>query len=766
MRVHKILNGEGAERYLPFALSRLRAIQRWAKQIVVQRYAIDEAHVVVEFNPLSQQHFVRIDGGSGTLGYEFFSTDDYTNAFPVAWRATAVIPQPQTPDTPLKASALSSAFTDGPVSVVPRDPVAKAINGQRNPEYHWWPEKPGGTSADAIRTAPWFMTSTLGIQAWHSHDLDWQSFMGSFTTKDGITPVITEFGSDVGVDVPPTIYEKGMARSALPHPTLPNWPRRAAAMEVGGRRFVIMTDMQSNFYAWPASYTTSSPVADAFHESRAKVIRAADYMPSGVTRPSMASMSKRARGVITPYTAGSWAVPPAPAASVLAPYSEYPGSGIEPGADETLQFQQHQYLWDFHPSGTKAVAVVHTDTRALTLDRGDGREPVTALAEYGPQTRIRASEASSQWVIAAGGTQQVKTSTHDALEVTFEIDVTGPGEDDFTFRITRTHLFGDGWYMDAQYVYPDSRLEALGVPVGELVVDELRLYGKKPTSNPAPEVHDAYIVTYCPIQARDVSVHCVAMNRPFFMIDRPGSVRKSLGTYPGTPPTIWRYDLEEWMPEGRYGLARLIASDLRSMSKIFQQSRDGEPAGLHAIVFGETRRGSGLPRTPADSMADGLEKLPAQFLPSGSAWMAGAEFPPDDVAAAHTLALHRLVWEQSTSSYGFDGSVGNAIASHPDGHFAAFAHYYDGADVFDLIEHRRVELTDGISTEVFDRTTHLAALREAFGLEIDPAEYAARVTSNNPIVVQRFASWRNIKLPKLPGSPGYFATNPRLGDPI
>lgn len=766
MKVHKILTGEGAEKYLPFALSKLRFLMSSSHTIVVQKYQIDDAVISVEMNPLAGQHFVRIDATSGSVGYEFFSTFDAVTSFPVAWRAVAVVPQPDAADTPLKASKLSSAFIDGPAPVVPRDPVAKAVNGQRNPEYHWWPAKPGGTSTDAVRTAPWFMTSTLGVQAWQAHELDGQSFMASFTTKDGVTAVPYEFGSDVGVDVPPTIYEKGTALSAQPVPSLPNWVRRAAAMEVGGRRFVIMSDMQSNFYAWPASYMTPSPVKDGFHASRAKVIRAADYMPAGVTRPTVETMSKRARGVIVPYTTGSWAAPEVPAADIVAPYAEYPGASVEPGADETRQHQRHHYLWDFHPSGTKAVAVVHTDTRALTVDRGEGREPLTALAEYGPQYRIRAALAGSQWVVAAGGAQQVEASTHDALEVTFGINITGPGEDDFTFEITNTHLFGDGWYMDAQYVYPDSRLEALGVPAGELVVDELRLYGKKPPAAPAPEVHDAYIVTYCPIQARDVVTHCVAMNRPFYMQDRFRSVWASLGTYPGTPPSIWRYDLMESSPVGAHGVARMIASDLRSMSKVFQQSRDGSPAGLHAVVFGETRRGAGLPRTPAESLADGLEKLPAQFLPSGSSWMGGASFPADDEAAAHTLALHRLVWEQSTASYGFDGSVHNAIASHPDGHFAVFAHYYDGADVFDLIEYRRVKLVGGVPTEVFDRTTHADALREAFGIELDPADYAARVTTTEPFVVQRFASWRNVKLPKLPGSPGYFGMNPRLGDPI
>ena len=34
-----------------------------------------------------------------------------------------------------------------------------------------------------------------------------------------------------------------------------------------------------------------------------------------------------------------------------------------------------------------------------------------------------------------------------------------------------------------------------------------------------------------------------------------------------------------------------------------------------------------------------------------------------------------------------------------------------------------------------------------------------------PFVLQRFASWRNIKLPKLPGGNGSFGLNPALDGP-
>ena len=109
------------------------------------------------------------------------------------------------------------------------------------------------------------------------------------------------------------------------------------------------------------------------------------------------------------------------------------------------------------------------------------------------------------------------------------------------------------------------------------------------------------------------------------------------------------------------------------------------------------------------------------------------------------------------------------ITTHPDGHFAVFAAFknpYNPAapvEPFDLIEYRRVELDDaGNPVEVFDQTTHIAAFEKAFGVEFDLPAFVAAINSTKPVVVQRFASWRNIKLPKLQAGQGSFGMNPRI----
>lgn len=774
MRVHKILNGEGAEQYLPFALSKLKSLQRLAKQIVVQRYVIDETHVLVEFNPNTGQHFVRIDRSEGVLGYEFFTTHDDVTAFPVAWWATAVVPRKADGAWELSPLKLSTAFTDSAAPIVPRDPLSRAINGQRNAEYHWWPAADGVQAADAMRTKPYFLTSTYGCFSWQAPDMDFQNFMGSYTTIDGASAEPHDYLTDVGVDVVPALYESGRVTSGFPLPVLPNWPRRAACMEVGGRRFVILSDMQSNFYAYPDSYLTGDPVLTAFHEQRAKVVKASDYLPAGVAVPSVATMYVAPRGAITEYGA-RWAVPFAPPAPILAPYSANPGSTIEPGADETKQYQKHHYLWDFHPSGARAAAVVHIDLNngheALLSGTGETGVPAYCLAEYGPQYEIQAADAGREWVAEAGGVTTFNVSARAVVEVAFDIVITGPGDGDFTFSVTTQRTITGGWYFDAQYAYCDARLEALGVFAGDLLTDEVRLHGVAVGGAGArPTVYDEFVVTRNHDRGADVQTHCVAMNRPYKMVKRTRFVERfALGTYPGEPPQISRYFIEEPSSPGAHGIARLLSSDLRSMSKVFEQSRDGSSVGLHVVLFGHDRQGSSIPRTQAESLALGHALLPAGFLSSGSYWLGGDVIEPNSIAAAFSLGLHRLAWDHITYRYGFDPSVHTGITSHPDGHVAVFAFfknpYNAAAQVvpFDLIEYRRIEPNEaGEPVEVFDQTTHVAAFEKAFGVDFDLPAFVAAANSHRPIVMQRFASWRNIKLPKLKAGQGTFGMNPRI----
>lgn len=763
MNVHKILNGDGAEIYLPMALSKLRQLARSHTNNQVIKYAVEGGTVLIQYYPQAGQHFVRIDMSAGTLGYEFFSTFDSIHSFPVAWRATAVIPIGSA-DAPFKFKKLSTAFGVPDVPVIPRDPVARAINGQRNPEHHWWPAKAGVVATDAVRTKPSFMTSTHAVPTWMGNEVDFQSFLSSYVVKGDGKAIPWEQGYDIGVDVAPTIYEQGKAVSAFPNPLLPNWPRRAAYLEVDGRRFVIMSDMQSNFYAYPASYMTADPVGTAFNYARAKRVTPAMYMPAKVARPTMASMLKRPRGVFTEVSLGGglyrWRAPARAPSPILAPYALWPESVAEDGAAEALQFQAHHYLWEFNGACTKAAAVVHTNLRTLSHEG----EPVSVLAEYGPQYRVTPSEMTAGWIAAAGGTAPLKVSERAVLEVGFHIAITGTGEDDFTFSVTAERLIEGGWFFDAQYAYCDARLEALGVAGDDLLTDEFRIYGT-PGSATDTTVVDAFVVTKNQRTGAKVASFCVNNSLPWSMYEQSFPIYTAApeGTYPGVPPAVWRWFFQDRYLSGAYQMGILVGSDLRSMSKVFHTDAEAD-SGLHTVVFGEVRQDRGLSlRTEAASLAAGLARMPTSFVNPGTTWLPDA-VPADDRLTALPIALHRLVYERTCKSTGFDTTVSTSLSTHPDGHFAAFCHYYDAGEVFDLIEYRRVTTVDGERVERFDRTTHASAFEGAFGFAINMEDYRANVAGEAPIVVQRFSSWRNVKMPKVKASDVY-TFNDRLRDP-
>ena len=771
MPVHKLLKGEGAEAFLPFALSRVRALSVFDTPRT-ERHALDGVLILIQTNPLCHQHHIVIDATGGTVGYEFFTT--YGSDFPTRWRATHVRLPNMT--LPFKGKKLSSAFNpEGGVlpAAKSNDPLAPAINLQRNAEYFWWPAKttPDIQNTDAVRTKDFFMSSTLGAVSWQANEYDYENFLGSYVNIDGVTPKVAYFGIDLAADVQPALYEKGKAAAAMPDPTMPNWPRRAACMTVGNRRFVIMTDMQSNFYAFPASYLNNKLTETLFHPSRAKKVTPPEYMPDVVAKPSVSTMSRFIRGPAVEWGAsGLRFLYAEQAAPITTPGQwHYAEPGVVPGKD----VQRHHYLWDFNGTATKACAVVHTHRNGghenLTVVTGGGTVVAKGMTEYGPQYR---PSFENEWTDAAGGTTPIEVHQRAVLEVEFHITVTGPGEDDFTFEVTTSRLIEDGWYFDAAYAYRDARLVAKSVDPDALLTDELRLYGQQadvPTGGGGDtSVVDAWIVTKNQDRNIDVAYFTVAWNAGFTMSDGFFFVSTAGGSFPGSPPTMWRWSLTptyvtapaDWL------LSKLVASDLKSMSKVLHVIGNPDPLGLHVVVFGETRQDKGLAnKVPADSLN---QRLPTTFVARGSAWFGGpatAGMADNDRMIAYPLALHRLLWRQSCVSMGMLEDVQATIATHPDGHFAVFAHYLGAPEVFDLIEYRFVEKSGTENVEHFYQTTHLAMLAQAHGVSVDMENYRSLLATPDRTVVQRFAAWRNIKLSKVKWL-DVGGLNPRLATPI
>lgn len=761
MPIHKILKGEGAEKHLPFALSRIRHLKIIDSGPTAQKFVFEDGAVTVriEYNPHNGQHFIRIDSDSGAVGYEFLTTLDDVRNDPLRWWATAIIPTPNG----LAGKLLSNAPTNGdPTPATFRDPYARAINRQRNTQYFWWPADPEAEIDAQVRTKPYFVTSTAGANGWQIAALDWQNRLGSYVGDgaSGVWIAPVDFGVDVTVDMPPTVYEDGKARSGAPVPLAPNWWRRAAVLEREGVRYVIMSDSHSGFWCWPEEYQADSGEQFLIPRGRVKHVRAGDYMPDGVTVPTVATMVPFERG-IPKLIAGSlgpeWDIP----ADEEIYFDPLIGLDVEPGTVPKDQLQKHQYLWDFRGDGAKAAAVVHTNLNNSHLTLTESASPLRALREYGPQYRIEgghsASPSFSPWISQAGGLEDVQITERAVLEVAFHITEAPDG--DFAFTVSVSRFIDGAWFFDAQYAYRDSRLEALGVEGGALLTDEIRAYRKASRMPGQARADDQFIVTRNQDTDADVATYCVSRDRGFIAFDDWYFVNPGSGTYPGLAGSlpIHRWNFQDVMPDGAYFSAVMVASDLRSMSKVLRVSADGTSQGLHAVVFGEPRQDKGVQSwAESDTVAAGQARIVPAFVPPETGGSS-------DISSAIELDTHRVIYSRITAGYGFSTTVHNGIASHPDGHFAVFAHYYGAADgIFDLIEYRRVKKRDdGTLEETFDRTTHVAAFEKATGMAFDPAQYQANIPGLTPLVMQRFSGWRNVKTPKVKG--GEFASlNPRF----
>ena len=762
MPVHKVIIGEGGEKYLPFALSRLRHLKIIGAGATAQKYTFEDGAVTVrvEYNPIHGNHFVRIDSNPGAVGYEFLSTFDDVRNDPSNWWSTAVAPAPKG----LTAKLLSQAPTNGdPTPSTFRDPYARAINRQRNTQHFWWPADPDADIDGQVRTKPYFVTSTAGANSWQITALDWQNRLGSYVGEGGasgvwIAPV--DFGVDVTVDVPPTIYEGGKALSGAPVPLTPAWWRRAAMMEVDGTRYVIMSDSHSGFWCWPTEHMTDSGEKYLIPRTEVRHVRAHEYMPPAAVVPSVQTMVPFERGIPMLVNRGlglEWDIPAADEVY----FDPLTGLDVEPGTIPKNQLQKHQYLWDFRGDGARACAVIHTNLNNAHAWLTESADPIRSLREYGPQYRIAPEFASSPgagtWVSEAGGLDDVQITERAVLEVEFHITKTLDG--DFTFTVTVSRFIQGAWFFDAQYAYRDRRLEALGVDGGALLTDELRVYRAAPRLPDQARADDQFIVTRNQDTSADVATFCVARDRGFIAFDDWHLIHTGTGTYPGLVGSlpVHRWNFQDVMPTSNYWSGIMVASDLRSMSKVLRVSADGTPQGLHAVVFGEIRQDKGIQGwTEADTMVLGQVRVVPAFVTPDTGGSS-------DVSGAVELDTHRVIYGRVTASYGFSTTVHTGISTHPDGHFAAFAHYYGAFDgIFDLIEYRRVtKREDGTLEETFDRTTHVAAFEKATKFTFDSAQYQANIPGLTPLVMQRFSGWRNVRMGKVKG--GEFAQlNPRF----
>lgn len=520
MPIHKILKGEGAEKHLPFALSRIRHLKIIDSGPTAQKFVFEDGAVTVriEYNPHNGQHFIRIDSDSGAVGYEFVSTGyegidpdgmPFTEKFVTTVGASKK-----------KAKGLWTNWGKGVDGQV-KSHVPMAINRQANSQYFWWPIKTDDIKAQ-VRTENHFMTSTYGrgmgaIQFYDDQSFFTPDFIASI--KGGqIAYEHDGEGTDLFNDVLYAKHEDGKDPvAAVPAPVEPNWWRRGCMTSREGRKFVVMTDMQSNVRVIPASYLTD-PQKCMFPADKGRFISVAAMLPAGAAIPSMATMVRPTRLVaeveVAPAVVNNrWVfVDDSPQGNQIWEDEAHPiadpGLPTVPGFSRDRQFQKHDYVWVFNSTGTRMAAIIDIDANNnhsdLTIpdvtvsDKQIGTMPVSTphrrIAQCGANVHVPAETQTafaaklSEW----GGVSGAKIYKRALVELDINISITGPDEDDFEASTAIIRFTGSQWFTNADYAFRDERLVAKGVELDHLITSELVLY----TDKEPPYFANTYSMSY------------------------------------------------------------------------------------------------------------------------------------------------------------------------------------------------------------------------------------------------------------------------------
>lgn len=521
MPVHKVIIGEGGEKYLPFALSRLRHFAIIGAGTTAQKYTFEGGAVTVrvEYNPIHGNHFVRIDSSSGVQGYEFVSTGYEAvdpDGMPFTEKFVTTVGAEKK-----KAKGLWSNWGRG-VDGQTKSHTPLAVNRQANSQYFWWPIKPAGDVKAQVRTENYFMTSTFGRAMGAIQFYDDQSFFTpdfDSSLKGGqIAYEHDGDGTDLFNDVLFAKHQDGASSvAAAPAPVEPNWWRRGCMTEREGRQFVVMTDMQSNIRVVPASYLTD-PTACMFPADKGKIVLAEAMLPAGAAIPSMSTMVRPTRLIgeveVSPGVVNdNWVfIDDSPQGNQIWEDEAHPvpDSGIPavPGFSRDLQFQKHDYVWVFNSDGTRMAAIIdidannnHTDLTIPDVTVADKQfgtfpasTPLRRIAQCGANVHVPVGTQTafagklSEW----GGVSGAKIYKRALVELNININITGPDEDDFEASTTITRFDGPKWFTNVDYAFRDERLVDKGVELDNLITSELVLY----TDKEPPYFSKTYSMSY------------------------------------------------------------------------------------------------------------------------------------------------------------------------------------------------------------------------------------------------------------------------------
>ena len=772
MMVGKKLIGEGAEKYLPFCLSKLRFYaSTWTG--APQSHTIRATGGVLMLIELWSKNSGQITIWAGANAvYEFFTQDiDGGNLLPIPGTITRVVRDKSTPVCATEG-IVGRPWTLG--KRAPGLPTAPSVNARRDTAYTWWnaPNTPSAKTA----VGNTFMQSSLGD---HSMMNNYDLRNTVFIAPDLNASVAPKTRS-VGFDIPYTVYSKGQTKVTAPLLPAPLWWRRGAVQKVthpdfGTRHFVVATDSFSNFYAYPVN---EAPDLYPDPLSVQKVANT-DFLPAWVVIPTIATMSAET-GVVNQSNGGgtvsSWSrvINPSFTPQHIIPDDILNSYDHVPGWDTEALFQTNQYLWSFNSTATKAAAVVYGDQLDVYLNE-TSTNPDTDILENRKfkAKRLRKYQANlilpywtqqkqAMQIATLGGMVDITTVLRSTVEVNIVIELTGLNPEDFTLTISTNQVFRSECALDAQYMFDDPRLAAQGYVGDELVRAVLR----ERTSVSIVGGVTRYDDTYLEIRSAD------AVKRSFY-IGR--SVLKTLSTEYSYLAQLGQIDPNPNKPYGFHTVSgtdyshnsltttlltpRIVMSvgvyamDLRSLSFMFDCVKFDvmgvETRGFVGYAFGQIVEDNNPdvtsivntpapPYTPLASSPLEYESPYAQFM-----FYDGVSTTPGIPAGGIATADLRNVDIYHATVRGVFSirSAAFGIATHPNGHYALWDMQIGGAtQVVDKIcAYNRSEQTIAYTT------THLAAYNEAFGRNMVYADFTTGgIHENFPESLKKYALWREI----------------------
>lgn len=384
---HRLITG--GEVYLPFARSRVKALQATGLAYASQSYEIDGVSINVRIEP--GQAFIRIN--SGSVPYEFFCTGatlataalgaEVVNlGYAVAGKRSGGkllgSARGSTAEQAASGAAKQWKYSANGLDMDHFMPHRDVWQLQGIPEHQYFP---------AAAASP-FLVSSWGASSAHTNLLRRSGYFKPWHHYD------------VQYDVAPSIFT---GTKTTPQALAPDadWYRRAALRKVtsaqfGDRWFVILSDVANRFYAYPVG----SPDAASIASAAAGVYAAQSIktnVQAAVTRSQAAPLPAWVRQPDAQSSRDYWQANPPKA------------------PDYTLHYPQ--YLWSFNSAATRACAVVYRDLATTYFTSGPFAGTTPSMMVGGLATPL---------VEALPG----------MVELDLALAVTGPLPGDFTFDVT------------------------------------------------------------------------------------------------------------------------------------------------------------------------------------------------------------------------------------------------------------------------------------------------------------------------------------------